>query len=100
VSFVVRAADLSVHFYRERIDPDDRRSPYTEVDFVAERTDGTVFPVEVKFCHRISGSDPAGMKRFIAKHRSRWGIVVTRDTFELVDGCVLLVPLRKFVLAY
>jgi predicted AAA+ superfamily ATPase len=97
---VVRDADLAVHFYRERIDPDDRRSPYMEVDFVAERTDGAVFPVEVKFRHRISGSDLAGMRRFMEKHRCRWGIVVTRDTFELVEGSVLLVPLRDFLLAY
>ena len=55
---------------------------------------------EVKFRHRIGGPDLLGMRRFMEKYRCPWGIVVTRDTFELAEGPVLLVPLRDFLLAY
>ncbi len=100
VQSVLRDADLAVHFYRERIDPEDRRSPFQEVDFVAERTDGTVLPIEVKFRRRIDGGDLAGLRRFVARFRCPWGIVVTRDTFARLDDGILLVPLRDFLLAY
>jgi uncharacterized protein len=100
VQGVIRDADLGVHFYRERLDPDDRRSPFEEVDFVAERNDGTVLPIEVKFRRRIDAADLAPLRRFIGKFRCPWGVVVTRDTHAQLEDGVLLVPLREFLLAY
>jgi predicted AAA+ superfamily ATPase len=100
VQTVIRDADLAVHFYRERIDPEDRRSPFQEVDFVAERTDGTVLPIEVKFRRKIDGADLAGLRNFVSRFRCPWGVVVTRDTWARLDDGILLVPLRDFLLAY
>ncbi len=100
VHSVIRDADLSVHFYRERLDAADRRSPFQEVDFVAERTDGTVLPIEVKFRRKIDGSDLAALRQFRERFRCPWAIVVTRDTWAVLEDGVLLVPLRDFLLAY
>ena len=100
VQSVIRDADLAVHFYRERLDPDDRRSPFQEVDFVAERTDGAVLPIEVKFRRRIDGADFAALRRFMEQYRCRRGLLVTRDTSALDDARLLVVPLRDFLLAY
>jgi predicted AAA+ superfamily ATPase len=99
VQTVLHDTDLALHFYRDRIDPDARKSAFEEVDFVAERTDGTVLPVEVKFREKIDGDDVATIKRFIARYRAPAGFVVTRDTwFE--DGPVLALPLADFLLGF
>lgn len=100
VQTVIRDADLAVHFYRERSAPNDRRSPFEEVDFVAERTDGAVLPVEVKFRRRVDDSDYRGLGRFIDRYKCDWGLVTTRDTFQPTAGKVMLVPVRDFLLAY
>jgi predicted AAA+ superfamily ATPase len=100
VQTVIRDADLAVHFYRERLDPGDRRSPFQEIDFVAERTDGAVLPVEVKFRRRIDDADFAALRRFIERHRCRRGLLVTRETPAFGDDRLLAVPLRDFLLAY
>jgi Holliday junction resolvase-like predicted endonuclease len=97
---VIRDTDLAVHFYRDRIDPADRRSPFEEVDFVAERTDGAVLPVEVKFRRRIDDADFRSLRSFMERHRCRRGLLVTRDTSDLDDERLLTVPLRDFLLAY
>ena len=39
-----------------------------EIDFVAERTDGAVLPVEIKFRRRIDDADFAALARFMEKH--------------------------------
>jgi predicted AAA+ superfamily ATPase len=100
VQTVLRDANLAVHFFRERVDPGDRRSPFQEVDFVAERTDGEVLPVEVKFRRRIDDGDFRALRRFVDGYRSRRGILVSRDLFAPEDDRVLVVPLRDFLLAY
>ena len=100
VQSVVRDADLAVHFYRERLNPADRRSPLQEVDFVAERTDGAVLPIEVKFRRRIDDADFAALRRFMEQFKCRRGLLVTRDTSGLDDDRLLVVPLRDFLLAY
>jgi hypothetical protein len=100
VQTVIRDASLAVHFYRERLDPDDRRSPFEEVDFVAERTDGMVLPVEIKFRRRIDDADFGALRRFMEKHRCRRGVLVTRQTSALDDDRVMVVPLRDFLVAY
>ncbi len=100
VQAVIRDADLAVHFYRERKDPEDRRSPFQEVDFVAERTDGAVLPVEAKFRRRIDGADLAGVRQFMERFRCPRAVVVTRDAFQRTDDGILLVPLRDFLLAH
>ncbi|MFH0903316.1 MAG: ATP-binding protein [Pseudomonadota bacterium] len=100
VQAVIRDVDLAVHFYRERASPRDRRSPFEEVDFVAERTDGAVLPIEVKFRRRIDETDYHGIRQFIDRYQCDWGIVVTRDTFRPIVDKVMLVPVRDFLLAY
>ena len=84
----------------ERLDPSDRRSPFQEVDFVAERTDGAVLPVEVKFRRKIDDADFAALRRFMKQHECRRGLLVTRDTSGLDDERLLVIPLRDFLLAY
>lgn len=100
VQGVIRDTDLAVHFYRDRIDPSDRRSPFEEVDFVAERTDGAVLPVEVKFRRKIDDADFRSLRSFMERHRCRRGVLVTRDTSDLEDDRLLAIPLRDFLLAY
>lgn len=100
VQTVLRDANLAVHFFRERVDPDDRRSPFEEVDFVAERIDGEVLPVEVKFRRRVDDADFRTLRRFMQRYRSRRGIVVSRDEFAREADRAIVVPLRDFLLAY
>jgi predicted AAA+ superfamily ATPase len=100
VQTVIRDTDLAVHFYRDRTDPSDRRSPFQEVDFVAERTDGEVLPVEVKFRRKLDDSDFKGLSAFMKQHRCGRGVVVSRDTTGLEKDRVLVLPLRDFLLAY
>ena len=100
VQTVIRDVDLAVHFARERLDPKDRRSAFTEVDFVAERTDGAVLPIEVKFRRTIDRDDVLGLARFIERHGSQWGLLVTRDTYRAVENKVLQIPLCEFLLAF
>jgi len=100
VQAVIRDTDLAVHFYRERTDPSDRRSPFQEVDFVAERTDGDVLPIEVKFRRKLDDADFRGLFAFMKQHRCRRGVLVSRVTTILEDDRLLVVPLRDFLLAY
>lgn len=100
VQTVLRDANLAVHFFRERVDPDDRRSPFEEIDFVAERADGEVLPVEVKFRRKVDDADFAALRRFVDGYRCRRGLLVSRDTFAREADRVMVVPLRDFLLAY
>lgn len=95
----IRDHNLQVHFFRENENPADRRSRVMEVDFVAERIDGTVLPVEIKFRKKIDPSDLAGLNHFMATFGAPLGILVTRERSGLV-GKVLLVPLQDFLLAF
>ncbi|MCD4846477.1 MAG: DUF4143 domain-containing protein [Methanosarcinales archaeon] len=64
-----------------------------EVDIVIRV--GTVpVPIEVKY--RDSPDDVAGLKEFMQEFGSKFGIVVTKDIFE-VRGDVLFVPLHLFL---
>jgi predicted AAA+ superfamily ATPase len=100
VQTVIRDTDLSVHFYRDRTDPSDRRSPFQEVDFVAERTDGDVLPIEVKFRRKLDDADFRGLSAFMKQYRCRRGVLVSRETSALDEDRILVVPLRDFLLAY
>jgi uncharacterized protein len=101
VQGVIRDDNLQVHFYREYENPKDRRSRQHEVDFVAERVDGSVLPVEVKFRKRIDAPDLDGLGHFMRKFGSPLGIVVTRDLarWDAVER-ILCVPLPTFLLAF
>jgi predicted AAA+ superfamily ATPase len=95
----IRDHNLQVHFFRDYQNPRDRRSPMMEVDFVPERIDGSVLPVEVKFRKRIESADMAGIRHFMATYKTPFGILVTRETSRL-DGTVLQIPLPDFLLAF
>jgi predicted AAA+ superfamily ATPase len=97
----LRAPNLQVHFFRAHEDPDNRRSPIREVDFVAERTDGAVLPIEVKFRHRIDGADLKNLLFFRKQFAATSGIIVTRDSlqWEPLHG-ILSIPLESFLLAF
>lgn len=102
---VIREHNLQVHYFREPEDPRSRRSPIREVDFVAERLDGQVLPVEVKFRRRIREDDLRGVLHFKRLYEKRLettaGVVVTRDDYKWDDERrILLVPLRTFLAAY
>jgi predicted AAA+ superfamily ATPase len=100
VQGVIRDANLAVHFFRERIDPGDRRSPFEEIDFVAERADGAVLPIEVEFRRRIDPEDFRTLRRFVEKHRAPRGVLVTREASDLGRDGIAVVPLLDFLLAF
>jgi len=101
VQGVIRDHNLQVHFYREYEDPKDRRSRQHEVDFVAERVDGSILPVEVTFRKRIDPPDIEGLRFFMRKFGSPSGIVVTRDLSRWDrEQKILFVPLQSFLLAF
>jgi predicted AAA+ superfamily ATPase len=92
---------LQAHFYREFEDPKDRRSRQHEVDFVAERLDGSVLPLEVKFRKRIDSADVDGLRYFGRKFGSPLGVVVTRDVSRWdARERIHYVPLQSFLLAF
>ncbi len=101
VQGVIRDHNLQVHFYREFEDPKDRRSRQHEVDFVAERLDGVVLPVEVKFRKRIDAPDLDGLRYFMRKFGSPSGVVVTRELSRWdAEARILYIPLPSFLLAF
>jgi hypothetical protein len=68
---------------------------------VAERVDGTVLPVEVKFRKRIDAADLDGLRYFMRKFGSPCGVVVTRDLSRWdARERVLHVPLQSFLLTF
>lgn len=103
VQSVVRDYNLQLHFFRDYEDPKNRRSPIREVDFIAEKADGTVIPIEVEFRKRIDEEDLVGMRLFMERFRDRspLGIVVTRESSEWdIRRRVLFIPLQFFLLAF
>lgn len=101
VQGVIRDQNLQVHFYRDFDKPTDRRTQIREVDFLAERIDGSILPVEVKFRKRIDAEDLSGLRHFTAKYRPASGIVVTRDLCQWdAENRELWIPLLFFLLAF
>lgn len=97
----IRDHNLSVHYYRDYENPDDRRSTIHEVDFVAERLDGTVLPIESKFRRRIDLEDATPVSRFMQRYDAPHGVIVTRDlgAHDQVQR-ILFVPLENFLAAF
>jgi predicted AAA+ superfamily ATPase len=98
---VIRDHNLQVHFFRDFEDSGNRRSSVFEVDFVAERLDGSVLPIEVKFRKRIDGADLHGVKHFQTRFNTRRSIIVTRESssWDSATG-TLQIPLQNFLLAF
>jgi len=97
----IRDYNLQVHFFRDFENPRNRRSAIREVDFVAERTDGSVLPVEIKFRKRVDPGDTAGVKAFQARYRPPLAIIVTRELSKWdTAGRILYIPLQNFLLAF
>jgi len=97
----IRDHGLQVHFYRDYENPKDRRTRVHEVDFVAERVDGVVLPIEVKFRKRVDAGDVAGLRHFSSKFDCPLSVVVTRDLSRWDERVrVLYVPLQNFLLAF
>jgi len=101
VQGVIRDYNLQVHFYRERQHPSNRRSKIHEVDFVAERADGGVLPIEVKFRRKIDPEDSGAVRFFCSKFSCSHGVIVTRETSHWdAERRILLMPLQNFLLAF
>ncbi len=97
----IRDHNLQVHFYRDYEDPRDRRTRIHEVDFVAERLDGEVLPVEVKFRKKIDPEDATSVRHFRRKFKGPFGIIVTRELSRWDrDSRLLYTPLQNFLLAF
>jgi len=97
----IRDNNLLVHFFRDYEEPGNRRSPIREVDFVAERVDGTAIPIDVKFRKRIDTEDLSGLRAFRSRFKSPLSVVVTRDMSRWDrQEKILFVPLQNFLLAY
>lgn len=100
---VIRGHGLQVHFFRDFDNPANRRSPIREVDFVVERPDGTVIPIEIKFRKSIKEQDCMGVKAFLSRFNriSPHGIIVTREMRQWdAEQRILFVPLMDFLLAF
>lgn len=98
---VIRDHQLQVHFFRDYEDPRNRRSPIREVDFVAERVDGAVLPVEIKFRKRIDAEDLLGLRLFAERFGSALSVMVTRDLSRWdAQNRFLFIPLENFLLAF
>jgi uncharacterized protein len=98
---VLRGTGVQVHFYRDYSEPGNRRSPMEEVDFVVERPDGETLPIEIKFRQRIDSEDGKGLRSFMKRYDASYGILVTRDHFEVGStDPVLSVPILEFLLAF
>ena len=92
---------MQVHDWREKEDPRRRRGPDLEVDFVVERLDGQVLPVEVKFRRKIDAEDHKGLEAFLERYPAPFGIMVTRDLYRWdEERRILLVPLQVFLLSF
>jgi predicted AAA+ superfamily ATPase len=101
VQSVLRGPAVQVHFFRDYSQPGNRRSPLEEVDFVAEDVDGTTLPVEVKFRRTIQAGDVEPVRSFRRRFGSPWGLLVTRDQFDLQVGSeIAQVPVLDFLLAF
>lgn len=97
----LRDYNLQVHFFRDYEVPSDRRSPVREVDFVAEKLDGAVLPIEVKFRKRIQGEDLLGLDLFRRRFAPAMSVLVTRDSMEWSPRSRRLsMPLQSFLLAF
>jgi len=102
---VMRDHNMQVHYFREHAIPNNFRSPVHEVDFVAERLDGQVLPIEVKFRKRIREDDLKGLLLFGERHKKALegtaGVVVTRELAKWDDERrILFVPLGTFLLSF
>lgn len=97
----IRDVNLQVHFFREHENPADRRTPMVEVDFVAERIDGTVLPIEVKFRRQIKTDATRGLNLFRKRFGGSPAILVTRDEggWDPRER-ILAIPLLSFLLAF
>jgi predicted AAA+ superfamily ATPase len=96
----IRDYNLQVHFFRDYEKPHDRSSAIREVDFVAERLDGSTLPIEVKFRKRIDGPDLHGLRLFMSRFGVNHGVVITRDLRRWELDQVLHIPLESFLLAF
>lgn len=103
VQGTLRDHNLQAHFFRDFEDPGNRRSPLREVDFVAERLDGAVVPIEVKFRKQVDEADLSGVRIFQQRFRDhcRPAIVVTRDRsgWDAARNTAF-VPLQNFLVAF
>jgi len=70
------------------------RSDYGEIDMIL---DPGPIPIEVKYQSKVDDSDSKTMKDFMSKHKSPFGIVVTRNELDLSDN-ILRIPLRVYLL--
>lgn len=101
VQACLRDYNLQVHFFRDFETAGDRRSPTREVDFVAEKLDGTVLPIEVKYRKRIDAADLAGLRLFRSRFDVPLSVVVTRDRADWDRAeRILYVPLQSFLLLF
>jgi predicted AAA+ superfamily ATPase len=96
----IRDYNLQVHFYRDYEKPHDRRSPLREVDFIAERIDGSTLPIEVKFRRKIESTDLTGLRLYMERFARKFGIVITRDLTRWELDRILHIPLHAFLLAF
>lgn len=97
----IRDHSLRVYYYRDFEDPRNRRSRVAEVDFVAERADGTVLPIEVTYRKRIDPADLFGIRLFGERFAAPLSVVVTRDRYAWIEmERLLFLPMDAFLLAF
>jgi predicted AAA+ superfamily ATPase len=101
IQTVIRDNNLGVHYYRDYQEPHNRRSTVLEVDFVAERVDGVVLPVESKFRKKIDQEDATPITHFMDTFDAPFGVIVTREMYWHDEmQRLLFIPLPDFLLAF
>ena len=67
-----------------------------EVDFIFELKDA-LLPIEVKYTNVVSNEDLIGINDFIRTFKAPFGLVLSKDIFEL-RGNILIIPIWLFFL--
>jgi len=98
---VIRGPGIQVHFFRDYENPRNRNTSTVEVDFVPEDQSGAVIPIEIKFRHQLHGKDFHGLRTFMKRFGSPYGLMVTRDVFDWkAEDRILCVPLLDFLCTF
>lgn len=72
-----------------------------EVDIILETADG-LLPIEVKYRNNMDASSSASVIKFLKKHNSKKGIVITKNYLEekIIDGkTIIFIPMWLFLLS-
>jgi predicted AAA+ superfamily ATPase len=88
--------------YKGAIEISYYRDAKREVDFIVHAGGKQYLPVEVKYRETIDNADFASLQYFMGKFGQRFGIIVTKQTFQnqIEERKILALPLSVFLLLF